>query len=69
MFIESGGYVEEALSLNQAKDWQLYSEREILNSGRRLNGLTLFLGIGTIGLLLFEMYKFCFEHRIVFVCH
>ena len=74
LFIDSGGYAtkfsnERAERLkNEAEVERIKNvDREILKNGVTLNKLTCVLGIGTIGLLLFEIYKFFIEHNLVFV--
>lgn len=69
VFIETGGFTEAEKSLVLEKEWKTWAENRMVYNGKKLNLLTLILSIGTVGLLLFEIYKFCFEHAIVFVCH
>ncbi len=68
LFFENGGYTGAKISLDAErllmKNLALQADRNAKN----LNYLTLFLGIATTALVLFEIYRFLFEHKIVFVC-
>ena len=61
IFDSKGGYKGEERLLNQENNWRLYIESQGVDNGKKLNLLTLILGVGTLGLFLFEIYKIILE--------